>query len=304
MSILRAYLQKLILLVFLACLAICGHAQFYKSMVWGRDGESYFQVEGEDIVKHELPSDKAGILLSGKDLTPSGKQVPLKIRYFSFSGDYSKVLVYTNTKKVWRYHTRGDYWVYDFSDHSLKQLGSSLPESSLMFAKFSPDGKKAAYVSNHNLYVEDLATREIKALTRDGTRKLINGTFDWVYEEEFYCRDGFRWSPDSRKIAFWQINDSSTRDYLMLNTTDSVYSHVIPVEYPVAGQPPSPYRIGVVGISDDQIRWMRIPADGQLGGYLPRMEWADNSGEFIVQHLNRRQNESDIMICKADEGYC
>ncbi len=171
-----------------------------------------------------------------------------------------------------------------------------------MYAKFSPDGGKAAYVSGHNLYVEDLRTHQIKALTKDGSRKMINGTFDWVYEEEFDCRDGFRWSPDSRSVAFWQINDSSTRDYLMLNTTDSVYSHVVPVEYPVTGQKPSPFKIGVVDIDDGHMRWMHIPTDARLGSYLPRMEWAANSRELIVQHLNRQQNESDIMVCDAKDG--
>src|SRR5207342_3585305 len=140
------------------------------------------------------------------------------------------------------------------------------------FAKFSPDNKKVAYVSERNIYSEDLATGAIKKLTSDnGTKKLINGTFDWVYEEEFSCRDGFRWSPDSRSIAFWQINDSSTRDYYMLNTTDSVYSRVIPVEYPTAGQLPSPFRIGVVRVLDAKTQWMKIPTDAKNGTYLPRM---------------------------------
>jgi dipeptidyl-peptidase-4 len=259
-------------------------------------------VESSGIVEHKMPMGIENLLLGPKELTPAGKEAPLKISYFFFSADYKKLLLYTNTKKVWRYDTRGDYWVYDFSDLTLKQLGSILPPSSLMFAKFSPDGKKAAYVSEHNLYVEDLSTHQIKALTQDGTRKMINGTFDWVYEEEFDCRDGFRWSPDSKDIAFWQINDSSTRDYLMLNTTDSVYSHVVPVEYPVAGQLPSPFRIGVVDITEDQIQWMHIPADARLGSYLPRMEWADNNRELIVQHLNRQQNESDVLLCDVKDG--
>jgi dipeptidyl-peptidase 4 len=187
-----------------------------------------------------------------------------------------------------------------------------------MFAKFSPDGSKAAYVSGHNIYVEDLSTHQLGPLTRNGTRKMINGTFDWVYEEEFFCRDGFRWSPDSKAIAFWQINDSSTRDYYMLNTTDSVYSRVIPVEYPVAGQMPSPFKIGVVTVNEkitggskghlpDQaaggrISWMNIPVDTKYGTYLPRMEWAAGSRELIVQRLNRNQNESDILLCDVKTG--
>ncbi|HEY4154618.1 MAG TPA: S9 family peptidase, partial [Puia sp.] len=298
----RNYLQKGLFGVILICLSLASPAQLYKTRVWSADGKAYYQAGETGILEYSLPLGVEKVLVSSRELTPAGDSEPLQVRYFFFSADYKKLLIYTNTRKVWRYDTRGDYWVYDLSDLSLKQLGSSLPPSSLLFAKFSPDGKKAAYVSGHNLYVEDLGNHQIRALTSDGTRKLINGTFDWVYEEEFDCRDGFRWSPDSRQLAFWQINDSSTRDYLMLNTTDSVYSHVVPVEYPVAGQLPSPFKIGVVNVQDDHIRWMDIPTDAILGSYLPRMEWADNSRELIVQHLNRQQNESDIMLCNVSDG--
>ena len=302
MPLKKTFLLKILLIGFLIVAALPAAAQFYSKMVWSADSKSYFQAENAGIVEYKMPTGVKNILVSSRDLTPEGNANPLDIRYFLFSSDYRKILIYTNSKKVWRYETRGDYWVYDLNDLSLRQLGASLPTSSLMFAKFSPDGGKAAYVSGHNLYVEDLKSHRIKSLTKDGSRKMINGTFDWVYEEEFDCRDGFRWSPDSRAVAFWQINDSSTRDYLMLNTTDSVYSHVIPVEYPVAGQLPSPYKIGVVDIGDGSIRWMHIPTDKKLGGYLPRMEWAANSGELIVQHLNRQQNESKLMICDVKNG--
>src|SRR5207302_8209117 len=148
---------------------------------------------------------------------------------FTFNSAYNKLLIFTNTAKVWRYNTKGDYWVLDMMTNKLLQLGKGRHSQSLMFAKFSPGGNKVAYVSDYNLFVEDLSTNQIKQLTTDGNRKMINGTFDWVYEEEFGCRDGFRWSPDGNKIAFWQVNANKIRDYFMLNTTDSVYSHVIPV---------------------------------------------------------------------------
>ncbi|HVY74989.1 MAG TPA: S9 family peptidase [Puia sp.] len=293
---------KGILIVLSFCLALSASAQLYNTTVWNPDGSSYYEADEQGILQYQLPSGIAHLVVTKQALTPAGQTTPLKVRYFFFSNDFKKILIYTNTKKVWRYDTRGDYWIYDLTDLSLKQLGVQLPPSSLMFAKFSPDGKKAAYVSGHNLYVEDLASHEVKALTHDGTRQMINGTFDWVYEEEFDCRDGFRWSPDSRSLAFWQINDSSTRDYYMLNTTDSVYSHVIPVEYPVAGQLPSPFRIGVVNIGDGHTQWMQVPYDSKLGSYLPRMEWAANNKELIVQHLSRRQNESDVMLCDVQTG--
>jgi dipeptidyl-peptidase-4 len=279
-----------------------GSAQLYDRETWSADGNSLYENTGTGITEYNLTGNGKAEFITAKQLTPDGKEHSLQIKNFFFSPDFKKVLIFTNAKKVWRYETRGDYWVYNIADKSLQQLGKTLPESSLMFAKISPDGSKAAYVSGHNIYVEDLTTHKIKALTNNGSRKMINGTFDWVYEEELNCRDGFRWSPDSRAIAFWQINDSTTRDYYMLNTTDSVYSKVIPVEYPIAGQMPSPFKIGVVQINDGETSWMKIPADLKHGTYLPRMEWAANSQELVVQRLNRNQNESDVLLCNAKSG--
>jgi dipeptidyl-peptidase 4 len=298
----RLLLYKFTFSLLLILTALSCSAQLYERMIWNKDGNRFYTNEDGAIVEYSLTDQSQNILVNTQQLTPSGKTKSLEIKNFFFSADYKKLLIFTNSKKVWRYETRGDYWVYNFSDASLKQIGAGRPASSLMFAKFSPDGSKVAYVSEHNLYVEDLSTQVVKALTRNGSRKMINGTFDWVYEEEFDCRDGFRWSPDSHSIAYWQINDSSTRDYYMLNTTDSVYSRVVPVEYPVAGQMPSPFKIGVVDIKDNQTHWMKIPTDPKNGTYLPRMEWAYGSQELIIQRINRSQNISDIMLCNARTG--
>ena len=269
---------------------------------WARDSSSYYQEEEGDIVKYSLPKNSKTIIVAKENLRIPGQSKSIGIRNFIFSDDEQKLLIYTNTKKVWRQDTRGDYWLYNMADGSLKQVGKSLPASSLMFAKFSPGGAKVAYVSNYNLYAEDIAGGEIKQLTNDGTRQLINGTFDWAYEEEFFCRDGFRWSADGKQIAYWQIDAKNTKDYEMLNTTDSIYPKVVPVEYPVAGEAPSPYKIGVVDITTAQTKWMSIPSDPVLQTYVPRMEWAANSNELIIQHLNRKQNESKLMLCNAVTG--
>src|SRR5450432_2053830 len=293
---------RTLLCLFSVLVSLPGWSQLYDRETWSADGNTIYENTGSGITAYNFTGKGKSDLITATQLTPAGEKEALSIKNFFFSPDFKKILIFTNAKKVWRYETRGDYWVYNLSDGALQQLGKSLPPSSLMFAKISPDGSKAAYVSGHNIYVEELSTHVVKALTKNGSRKMINGRFDWVYEEELNCRDGFRWSPDSRSIAFWQINDSSTRDYYMLNTTDSVYSRIIPVEYPIAGQMPSSYRIGVVQISDAQTRWMKIPGDIKNGTYLPRMEWADNSGELVIQRLNRSQNESDIMLCNVKTG--
>jgi dipeptidyl-peptidase 4 len=269
---------------------------------WSAAGNSYYVAESGTVLKYTLPQQTKTVVITKEQLMVPGQPRSLGIRSLVFSADEKQVLVYTNTKKVWRLDTRGDYWLYRMADGVLKQIGKSLPAASLMFAKFSPDGQQVAYVSNYNLYTEQIASGDIKQLTFNGTRQLINGTFDWAYEEEFFCRDGFRWSPDSRQIAYWQIDARNTRDYVMLNTTDSIYPKVIPVEYPVAGEAPPPYKIGVVSIATAQTKWMEIPTDPVLQTYVPRMEWAANSADLIIQHLNRKQNESKLMLCNAATG--
>src|SRR3569832_1406754 len=149
-----------------------------RGTIWAKDGYQYYKVNAGGIEELDArDANKKTNIITKEMLTPQGK-APLAISGFSFSEDGNKVLIFTNTKRVWRYNTRGDYWVYDLTAKSLKQLGQGKPESSLMFAKISPDGTKAAYVSGHNIYVEDLASGEIKPMTTDGTTRLINGTFD------------------------------------------------------------------------------------------------------------------------------
>ncbi len=264
------------------------------------DGSSYYQIEGGEINRYSLPTNTKTPFVTKAELTPVGQNRSLVVRNFSLSTDQTKVLIFTNTKKVWRLDTRGDYWVLDRTAKTLKQVGKGLPESSLLFAKLSPDAAQVAYVSEQNVYVENLATGQVTAITTDGNRKLINGTFDWAYEEEFACRDGFQWSPDSKQIAYWQIDANQIRDFYMINNTDSVYSKIIPVEYPTAGETPSPAKIGVADLSTNKTTWLALPGDPKQN-YIPRIEW-NSANEILVQQLNRKQNESRIFSCESKTG--
>ncbi|MDN3654379.1 DPP IV N-terminal domain-containing protein [Ferruginibacter paludis] len=274
-------------------------AQYRITTQFTPDGNSYYQKQSGGIVKVDIRTGQATPLVTADQLTPSGGKA-ITVASFAFNADNNKLLVFTNTGKVWRYKTRGDYWVLDMTTNTLTQLGKGKPAQTMMYAKFSPDSKKVGYVSEHNLFTEEIATGKITQLTFDGTRKLINGTFDWVYEEEFGCRDGFRWSPDGKNIAFWQVDANKIRDYYMLNTTDSNYSQVIPVEYPKVGEAPSPVKIGVVASTGGKVQWMNIEGDPQQH-YLPRMEWAD-AATLVVQQLNRKQQESKLFYCNIADG--
>lgn len=273
-------------------------AQRSKAFLWAPDGNAYYSAEGNEILKYALPKFEKTVLLDAKALTPANATKPLNVKNVSVQANEQLFLIYTNTQKVWRYETRGDYWVYNKAKNTLTQLGKKLPEASLMFAKLSPDGKKAAYVSKHNIYVEDLASGTIKQLTKDGTDRVINGTFDWVYEEEFGCRDGFRWNPDSKSIAYWQIDARKIRNFLMINTTDSIYSYTIPVEYPKVGEDPSACKIGVVDVLTGFSKWMKVP-DSEIQNYIPRMEWTVDGKDLIIQQLDRKQQVSKLMLVNA-----
>ena len=286
---------------FLFLLSFFTQAQTSNEIQWAKDGSSYYNAEDNTIVKYQLPSFTKTVVIDSNKLIPGGHNKALQIENFAFSNDQKKLLIYTNSKRVWRQNTKGDYWLLDLSNNSLKQLGKGKPASSLMFAKISPDGTKAAYVSEHNIYAEDLATNQIKALTKDGTARLINGTFDWVYEEEFDCRDGFRWSPDSKNIAYWQIDATKIRNFLLIDNTDSLYSFTKPVEYPKVGQNPSPAKVGVVNIATAVTNWMNLPGDPQQH-YIPRMEWAANNTEIVLEQLNRKQNEAKVFLCNIISG--
>ncbi len=275
---------------------------------WIEEGDAYTTFErsetvkyGRNIVRYDTRTGEKSILVPAGHFIPEGEETPLMYDDLIWSADREKLLLFTNTQRVWRSNTRGDYWVLDVNNGTLSRLGQSLPEASLMFAKFSPDGSKVAYVSKNNIYIEDLSTHSISQITFDGTETLINGTFDWVYEEEFFCRDGFSWSPDGQFIAYWQLDASGIRTFTMINNTDSLYPFTIPVQYPKVGEPPSLCRIGVVTATGGPTVWMQIEGDSRQH-YLPRMMWQDDSKQILVQQLNRKQNTNRIWLCDVTGG--
>ena len=278
-------------------------------IIWNENETGYYSIKDNNII---LVSTKGK---ADKTILPSSKINNINIESFTFSKSKNKILLFTKSVKVWRYNTRGDYWVYDFKKDEIQKLGRNMSGSSLMFAKFSPNENFVAYVSKEenenevrnsstsaNIFLENLESRTIKKLTSsDGTKKLINGTFDWVYEEEFSCRDGFIFNEDGSKIAFWQIDANQVRDFYMINNTDSIYSYKIPVEYPKVGEDLSPARIGVISLIDEQTTWMKIPGEANKF-YLPRMTWVPQENSLMIQQLNRKQNHSKIYIGDASSG--
>jgi dipeptidyl-peptidase-4 len=252
---------------------------------------------GADLVRVDPATGKQEVLVAARHLTPVGASAPLAVEDYAFSADGGQLLIYTNSKRVWRRNTRGDYWVCDLGTHELHQLGGGAAPSSLMSARFSPDGRKVAYVRDRNLYVEDVATHHIEQLTHAGSPNVINGTFDWVYEEEFSLHDGFRWSPDGGRIAFWQLDTTGCDDYCLVNNTAGLYPRLTKFKYPKVGRTNAACRVGVVEVEPKAggghaVCWLPLPGDPREH-YVARMGWAD-ADTVLVQQLNRLQNTNAV----------
>jgi dipeptidyl-peptidase-4 len=284
---------------------------------WLPDGTAYAIVErpagatGSEIARYDAVTGARTVLVDASRLVPEGRKTPLDIEDYAWSPDGRRLLIFTNTEKVWRDNTRGDYWVLDVASGSLRQLGGNrqqpkagstngAPSSGLMFAKFSPDSTRVGYVRSNDIYVEDIDTGKVARLTIDGSGTIINGTSDWVYEEELFLRDCFRWSPDSRRIAYWQFDTSGVGIFSLIDNTSSLYPKITRIPYPKVGTTNSSVRIGVVSAAGGKTRWLKTPDDPR-NSYLASLDWIDEE-TVAMQQLNRLQNRNDFLIGDVRTG--
>jgi dipeptidyl-peptidase 4 len=254
-----------------------------------------------DLVRIDCRTKKQTTIAESKQFVPPGSDKPIAIDAFEFSNDESKLLIYTNSQRVWRRNTRGDYWIFDFASRKLQKLGGEAPAASLMFAKFSPDCQSVAYVRDNNLYVQQLDTMSIVQLTNDGSPTLINGTADWVNEEELDIRDGYRWSPDSQSLAFWQFDTTGVPEFTLLDNTSDKYPRPIHFAYPKVGMRNSAVRIGVIDIASKSKQWIEVTGDAREH-YIARLEWIPEGQHLILQQFNRLQNVNRVLLADSKTG--
>jgi dipeptidyl-peptidase 4 len=275
---------------------------------WSKLGGHYFSLEttnegklGKDLVKHDAATGEKTVIASALILTPKGEKKPLSIDSYAFSADETQVLLFANTKKVWRNNTRGDYWLLNVAEKTLRKLGGDAEPSTMMFAKFSPDGTCVAYVRKNNLHVQSVADLTVTTLTKDGSDTIINGTSDWVNEEELGLRDAFRWSPDGRSLLFWQFDTQDVTRFSMLNQADSKTQRFTTFPYPTAGEKNSATRLGVIDAHGGEVQWLDIAGDPREH-YLPKADWTPDGRSVLVQQFNRLQNTLKVVLADPVTG--
>ena len=268
---------------------------------WLADGESFTVVEttadGSDLWVEGIRTGKRTRLLEGSVLKVTESAPPIEIEDYEWSADERKLLIFSDAQRVWRQATKGTYYVYDIGERRLvpvsRQAGWQL------FAKFSPDGGKVGFVRDNNLFVTELATGAETQLTRDGSDNIINGTTDWVYEEELDLRDAWRWSPDGKRIAFWRFDQSPVALFTMLDKLGQ-YPAPVAFRYPKAGTANSRVRVGVIDLADGATRWFDVGGSEQ--DYLARMDWIPGTDQVVIQRANRHQNRIDVLVGDAATG--
>lgn len=247
-----------------------------------------------DIWRHEVATGKESMILAGNKLSYQGQSVEMSA--YQTTGKQDHLLITGQRKQIWRHSYSAPYYLYQVSNKELKPLAGG--DDLLQNVALAPDGKTVAYVSESNLYVADVASGKRKQLSQDGTFNILNGIFDWVYEEEFGRADAFRWSPDGASIAYWHTDQTRVKTITLLDELPR-YSEPFTLKYPKVGEQNAIVKIGIVNITSGQTVWMDTGSNKDI--YLPRIDWTRN-GQLTIQRLNRAQNHLELLLADAENG--
>lgn len=310
-------MRKIIFFV-LAVMALCGSAIAQNKTItlediWSRstfrpsgissirsmqDGEHYCVLTRSGIEKYNYKTgEKVDVVCAFSD--PMRKKVkPLPpIESYEFSSDEQKILLSAEFEPIYRHSGVSTYYLYTVADGSIVCLTK---EGKQRLTTFSPDGKMVAYVRDNNLYVMSLSSLKETAVTTDGKfNEIINGTTDWVYEEEFGITQGFYWSPDSKKIAFYRFDESKVKQYTM-QMWGELYPENYTYKYPKAGEDNSVVDVMVYDLESQKT--LKLNIGSQNDQYMPRIQWTQNPNILALMRMNRLQDKMELLLADATTG--
>ncbi|NTW32546.1 MAG: S9 family peptidase [Bacteroidetes bacterium] len=264
-----------------------------------KDGEHYCMLENDIFInEYEYKTGlKSRTIARASFLIPEGESEGITIDEYSFSPDETKILIATNTEKIYRYSTISDYYIWDISNSKLKKLTK---DGKQRLASFSPDGSKVVFLRDNNIFIKNLSTEKEEQITNDGlVNNIINGSSDWVYEEEFEVKTAYSWSPDGSMLAFYRFDESKVKEFEMM-LYDSLYPTVSKFKYPKAGEDNSIVSIHVYNLKTGKTQIMDIGQEKDQ--YIPRIKWTEESNILSIQRMNRLQNKLEILLADATTG--
>ena len=263
---------------------------------WMNDGRYYSALDAGSLVQHEVTTGKAlETLVAAADLQVAS--APLNVDGYSFNANEQKILFTTATEPIYRRSARASYFVFDRGSKKLTPLSSSGKQG---YATFSPDGQRVAFTRDNNVFVTDLATMKETAVTSNGLKNnLINGSADWVYEEEFGFAQGFFWSPDSKQLAYYTFDESQVPEYDM-QEWGGLYPKEYRFKYPKAGEKNSVVSVSAYDVAS--ARTVKMDVGPEPDQYLPRVQWTTAPNTLSIQRLNRLQNKLEVLHADATTG--
>ncbi len=281
---------------------IWSHYAFNPKSVRGmrslNNGKHYTRIVNGSIVVFDYKSgDSITTLIKSGQLIPEGKDEAINIKSFQLSKDETKFLIPTNTEAIYRHSSKSFFYMWDKETNVLEKLDDGDKQQ---LAEFSPQGDKVAFIQNNNIYLKDIYNATTIALTTDGVfNEIINGSCDWVYEEEFGFTKAYFWSPDGKYIAFYRFDETEVKEYT-LTYYDGLYPELYTYKYPKAGEANSAVEVFIYNV--ETATTVKMDVGEEVDQYIPRIKWTNLPGKLAIQRLNRLQNKLDILLADAENG--
>ena len=250
------------------------------------DGEHYTILERGDIRRYQYTQQSEGVSL----LPESARHI--EITDYQFSADEQQILIASGSAPIYRHSYTTTYYLV--ANGRLEQIMTEAvaPRD----ATFSPDGRMIVYSDQNNLWVYDIAARKSRALTTDGAwNQVINGTTDWVYEEEFGKTVAYAFSPDSREVSFLRFDESRVAEFQMMRFDGKLYNEAYTFKYPKAGEANSVIELWTVNLTTGAK--VKVDTGRETDQYIPRLGYTPD-GRLWYFRLNRRQNIFEMVVCE------
>jgi dipeptidyl-peptidase-4 len=249
---------------------------------------------GEEIRAMDPATGRDTLLFSAQGLVFPDTAAPFTYQSFDWSRDFRNLVFQTRFRPLYRRSGTSDYFVYSLADRQLR-----LATRGARTAELSPDGALLGSERGGEMYVVDLATRAERRLTTGATETLYHGHFDWVYEEEFGLAQAWNWSPDSRYVAYWQV-DESREPVIQISDFSGRHPTWDQIRIPQPGDTNATVRIGVSDVRTGTQVWLDPAESGEF--YIPRIYWTSRPDTLAVITLNRPQNTMTLYFFDVRTG--
>ncbi|GAB5555599.1 MAG: S9 family peptidase [Saprospiraceae bacterium] len=300
------HMKKLLLLVLSMSFLTMTQAQLRLDDIWSKgvykaktvpgfnfmnDGRHYTRLENNQIIQYDLTTGRASrTIFDGPANQKTGFQG--NVSSYSFNEDESKILIASEEEAIYRRSRKAFFYIYDRAQRSLTAV---FPEGKHSYATLNPQADKVAFVYQNNLYYKDLSTNEVVAVTKDGEiNAIINGTTDWVYEEELSIVKGFEWSPDGQKLAYFRFDESEVKEFTLTNYREGLYPEYVTFKYPKVGETNADVSIHVYDLPQKKV--ILSGATDEQWEYIPRIKWTTKANELVVFFMNRHQNHLELQL--------